>query len=221
MRPIPVTGTVTSNFTGKGIVATVSGKEKRTTQADGAFTTYGVGPGDSLKISAFGHEETSVKVDADRRVEVAMKLGRMDPNLVLKPTAGYGFVDAPAELVAELRADIAYTDPEFARFLTGISAKSVVHNGETIGIAIVMALEPGYATLPIAAETFYAGASDGSTSVETIKIGQTPAKKMRDPDGWLGYAWQEHAAFAMVFGEKPKLVEAFVKTQILGETAST
>lgn len=220
LDPIPVMGKVTSTFTGKGLAATISGKEKHATQADGTFRTFGVGPGDKLTISAFGHEDTTITIGPDRRVAAALKLGRVDPKAVLKSNAGYGFVSMPSELIDGLRAEVAYSDPEFARHLTGLEGTTVVHGGESIAYAFVMAMEPGFAALPFAADAFYAGVAEGTASIETIKIGDTVAKKMRDFDGMLGYAWQSYSAFVFVFGEEPKSVEAFVKTQILGETAS-
>lgn len=220
LEPIAVTGTVTSAYTGKGIAATIIGRETHATQADGIFRTYGVGPGDTLKISAYGHEATTVTIGADRTAKAALKLGRIDPAAVLKPISGYGFVDMPSDIVDGLRAEVAYADPEFASYITGFKAASVVHNGETVAVAFVMALDPQFAVLPGAAETFYTGVSDGAAAIETIKIGETTAKKMRDADGALGYAWQEYAGFLFVYGGDAKAVEAFVKTQVLGETSS-
>ena len=218
LTPIPVTGKVTSVFTGKGIAATVYGKEANRSRADGTFSVYGVGPGNSLKFTAFAHAPMTVKIGANRKVTAALKLGTVDPNALLTRVAGYGYVDAPAELVAQMRAEMAQS-PEFNASLTGVAAKSVLLNGETIAIAIAISIDPGAAALPFVRDGFFQGVSEGAAQAKTIKIGDVSVRSFKG-EGFAGYAWQRYSAFVTVIGSPADKVEKFTRALILGKTVS-
>ena len=220
LRPIPVTGTVKSTFTGKAIRASVaSGKVRQDTDGNGSFTVFGVGPGDSLSISAFGHQTSSVKIGKDRKVNASINLGRIDADRVLATPSGYALANVPKDLVDALRSDIAYGDPQFAIQITGMSMKSVIRNGETIGVATAIAVDPAWAVLPGAQEGFYQGFSSGTPLTKTT-IGDTTVRRA-EADGLVGMAWQHYAAFVFVLGEDGKQVEAITRALILGGATSS
>lgn len=73
LAPIPVTGTVVSNLTGQGLQATLfAATETFQSELDGTFTVYGVGPGDSLKVTATGYEEAMVTVSNARQAAITL-----------------------------------------------------------------------------------------------------------------------------------------------------
>lgn len=222
IRPIPVTGTVTSSFTGKGIPATVTGKAAQGTRPDGTFTAYGVGPGDALKVSAFGHAPASVPIGATRTVRVALKLGRVDPSQILISVEGFGYVNAPPEVIAETRNDMAAGDPEFGKHITGLAMKSVIRDADTVALAFAVALDPEYAALPGAREGFFEGLAlgSGAKTNKDVTIGAVRTKRVTG-DGFVGVAWQRYSAFVFLVGEKANHVDALARALILGGTTST
>ena len=117
MRPISVSGTILSAFTHKGVSATFTGKVDGQTASNGTFTVYGIGPGDELTISAFGHETTSATVDNARRIDVTLALGKIDPRSVFTSVTGLTYEDAPPSIVAQLRGQMR-TDPLTDRVVT-------------------------------------------------------------------------------------------------------
>jgi hypothetical protein len=216
--PIPVTGTIKSSFTGKGIGATVRGVEMTKTKSDGTFTTYGVGPGDTVTVTAFGHAPARVKVAASRSLNVTLKLGRIDPNALLKPVEGYGYVDVPGDAVGGVRAAVASIDPEAGRYITGVAARSITKNGKGIGFAVVVAVDPGFAALPGFRDAFFDGFSSGATKQRDLKIGTTDVR-FAEGDGAYGYAWQRFGAFVTVIGEGAKDMKAIAESLIGGKQA--
>ncbi len=218
LHPIAVTGKVTSSFTGEGMGATVRGTKSTKTKSDGTFTTYGVGPGDTVTITAFGHTPRMVKVPSSREMSVSLALGRLDPMALLKPVAGYGFVDVPADDLAQVRAEIAYADAEIGHAITGIAMRSITKGGKGVGFVVVTALTPSIAALPGVQDAFFDGFSGGATKARDITIGKTRAR-FAQGDGVTGYAWQRFAGFVQVFTESSADAKIITESLIGARTA--
>lgn len=219
LRPIPVTGRVTSSFTGKGIGASVRGKEVAKTRTDGVFTVYGVGPGDTLTITAFGHQPKKVIVSAKRKVNATLALARIDPNALLRPVKGYGYVNAPADVMNAFRSELATSTAIQDENITGIAAKSVVKDGKPFAVAVAVAFDPAYAALPGVRDAFFEGFTDGAKTKRTSTIGEYRVREGTSPK-MAGYAWQRFAGFVMVLGDPKAEVEKFVRTMLLGDNVS-
>jgi len=216
LRPIPVTGTVTSAFTKKGLAASVVGKVDGRTSPTGAFTVYGVGPGDELTFSAFGHERKSVAIDNSRKVNVTLALGVIDPNALLKIVPGFTHEDAPPSVIAEIRRGIGLS-PAAANLVTGVAARLYSKNGKPVAEAAVFAIDPTLAASTATREGFLRGVRANATGVTEVTIGDVVAERFTD-QGLLNYAWQEYAAFLVVGGPDAKSVEAVARALILGTT---
>jgi hypothetical protein len=219
LRPIPVTGRVTSSFTGTGIGATVRGKESTKTRADGMFITYGLGPGDTLTITAFGHQPKKVKITPKRTATAALALGPMNPNALLRPVKGYRYMDAPIDVAGAMRAEVAAVDPAANAAISGVAARSVVHDGDPFAVAVAVALDPRYASLPGVADAFFDGFAAGAASQETVTIGGYRIRVARG-DGLTGYAYQRFAGFVVVLGAPDEEIDAFVRKLIIGDSVS-
>ena len=196
LQPIAVTGKVTSSFTSEGVGATVRGTEATKTRSDGTFTTYGVGPGDTVTVTAFGHAPKKVKVPASREMQVSLSLGRIDPARVFREIPGYGSTNAPAEMVAAMRAEAGFI-PLRDDLVTGFAAKSITKNGEGIGMVIVAAVEPSWAALPTTQHAVFDGISYGAPKFRDVKIGDIKTRFAQDGD-FTAYAWQRFASFVFV-----------------------
>jgi hypothetical protein len=218
LKPIAVTGKVTSSFTSVGMGATVRGTEATKTRSDGTFTTYGVGPGDTVTVTAFGHAPMKVKVPASREMKVSLALGRLDPKALLKPVEGYGFVDVPAIDLAQVRADIAYADPEIGQAITGVAMRSITKGGKGIGFVIVTSLSPAIAAMPGVQDAYFDGFSSGATKARDITVGKTRTR-FAQADGITGYAWQRFAGFVQVFTETSSDAKKVTESLIGARTA--
>src|SRR4029079_11955978 len=115
----------------------------------------------------------TVTIPASRVVDVALKLGRVDPKALLKPVTGYGFIDVPGAAVQSMRAEIAASDPDIATNITGIEMRSITKERKGVGFVIVAAVSPSYAALPGFQDAFFEGFSSGSQSHRDIHIGKT------------------------------------------------
>jgi hypothetical protein len=218
LKPIAVTGKVTSSFTSDGVGATVRGTEATKTRSDGTFTTYGVGPGDTVTVTAFGHAPKKVKVPASRTLKVSLSLGRLNPQALLKPVEGYGFAAVPGADLAQMRAEIVGADPVFGQEITGIAVRSITKGGRGIGFVVVMAVSPSVATLPGVQDAYFDGFSSGSTKARDITIGKTRTR-FAQADGITGYAWQRFAGFVQVFTEGSADAKTLAESLIGARTA--
>jgi hypothetical protein len=218
LQPIAVTGKVTSSFTGDGMGATVRGTQATKTRSDGTFTTYGVGPGDTVTVTAFGHAAKKMKVPASREMKVSLALGRLDPKALLKQVPGYGFVDVPAGDLQQLRAEMTAADPEIGRAITGVVMRSITKGGKGIGFVIVTSLDPAIAALPGVQDAFLDEFSYGATKQRDIRIGTTRTR-FASAEGITGYAWQRFAGFVQVFTEGSTDAKRVAETLIGARTA--
>jgi hypothetical protein len=218
LKPIAVTGKVTSSFTGEGIGATVRGTDATKAKSDGTFTTYGVGPGDTVTVTAFGHAPKKVKVPASREMKISLALGRLNPDALLKPVEGYGFAAVPAEALAQMRADTVGSDPTLGRALTGIAMRSITKGGRGVGFAVVTAFSPSIASLPGVQDAYFDGFSAGATKARDITIGKTRTR-FAQADGITGYAWQRFAGFVQVFTESSADAKRITESLIGARTA--
>lgn len=74
LTPIPVTGIITSAMTSLPLPATLtgSGKPLGAAAADGAFTVYGVGPGDELIVAAPGYLPLKTTLSTNRSLSLQL-----------------------------------------------------------------------------------------------------------------------------------------------------
>lgn len=219
LRPIPVTGRIISSFTGKGIGASVRGKDLTKTRADGVFKIYGIGPGDTLTITAFGHQPKKVKVSPKRTASTSLALARIQPASLLRAVKGYTYVDAPGEFSSLMRAEIATSTAIQSDKITGVAAKSVVKDGKPFAIAFAVTFDPAYAALPGSQKAFFEGFTADAKTKRTITIGDYRVREGTHKD-FAGYAFQRFAGFVVVMGEPKADVEKFVRTMLLGDNVA-
>jgi hypothetical protein len=219
LAPIPVTGKVESAFTSEGMGATVRGKETTRTKSDGTFTTYGIGPGDTVTVTAFGHAPKKVKVPGSRKIEVALELGRLNPDALIKPVAGYGFADMPGDATASIRAELNAIDPALGSSVTGAAARSITKGGKGIGVVIVVAFDPKVAVLPGVQDAYLDGFAAGATKTKDVTIGKTRTRFIQVDSFVTGYAWQRFAGFVQVLTEKPADAKVIAENLIGARTA--
>jgi hypothetical protein len=74
LTPIPVTGVITSAMTSFPLPATLTGAGKPlgAAAADGAFTVYGVGPGDELLVAAPGYLPLKTTLSTNRSLSLQL-----------------------------------------------------------------------------------------------------------------------------------------------------
>jgi hypothetical protein len=204
--PIPVEGKVTSALNGEGLLARLEGKIDEQTGPDGAFTVYGVGPGDRLQVSARFHETLEAPVDARRTLFVELKPARVDPESALVPVEGYAFTEMPRPLKDELAAKL-YEDPTLAKATPLLAGRAVKRGKESIAVAIAVAVDPALAALPETSEAFFGRlARDARTRPETLTIAGTPVQLSQDRGGLKALAWTRYTVFFVLVGEdRPKL----------------
>src|SRR5207302_3787195 len=107
------------------------GKVVGRTSPTGSFTIYGVGPGDQLTFSAFGHETKSVAVDNSRKLNVALALGVIDPSALLKIVPGFTHEDAPASVLGEMRRAMGLNSAN-GSIVTGVAARLYSRSGKPV-----------------------------------------------------------------------------------------
>jgi hypothetical protein len=212
MRPIPVSGTVTSAFTGKGLRATYAGRVSGQTAPNGAFTVYGIGPGDKLAFSANAHESTSVTIDASRKVQLKLALAPTDPLSLLRVIPGYAHENAPASAMADIRNQMGAIG---GRVITGIAGRGYTKNNQPVAVAVVIAVDPKIASSPGVRDEFFTEVAEGLPSSKLV-VGGVTVERVSDAGAVL-YAWQSYAAFAIVIGE-PGPSETVMRAMILGVT---
>ncbi len=175
IAPIPVTGTALSAFTGKGIPATITGKGlNEKASSDGTFSVYGVGPGDTLTVSAIGHVTATVTIGDNRVANVSLKLGRIDPEALIPVISGYGFENVPKALKDEALRGIR-SDPDIGKYITGFAGKSVTSGGEGVAVVVVVAVSPSVAALPGIREAYF------SRSISTASSCSVPQEGAASP----------------------------------------
>ncbi|MGH2706999.1 MAG: hypothetical protein ACRDJK_01740, partial [Actinomycetota bacterium] len=152
--PIPVLGKVTSALSGEGLLARLEGKINEQTAPDGSFTVYGVGPGDSLRVSARFHESIEAPINANRSLAVKLNPARVDPESAFVPVEGYAFAQMPRQLKEQLAADL-YQDPDIAKANPLLAGRSVKKGPDSIAVAVAIAVDPGYAASPGTSEAFF------------------------------------------------------------------
>jgi hypothetical protein len=219
LNPIPVTGKVTSSFTGDGMGATIRGTEATKSKSDGTFTTYGVGPGDTVTVTAFGHAPKKVKVPGSRELKVTLELGRLNPTALIKPVAGYGFADMPGDASAAIRAELNAVDPTLGDAVTGVAARSITKGGKGIGLVIIVAFDPTIAVLPGVQDAYLDGFASGATRTRDVTIGKTRTRFVQIDGTVTGYAWQRFAGFVQVLTEKPADAKIIAENLIGARTA--
>ena len=219
LEPIPVTGTVTSSFTGDGMGATIRGAEATKSKSDGTFTTYGVGPGDTVTVTAFGHAPKKVKIPGSRELKVALELGRLNPDALIKPVAGYGFADMPGDASSAIRAEMNAVDPLLGDAVTGAAARSITKGGKGIGVVIVVAFDPTIAVLPGVQDAYLDGFAAGATKSRDVTIGKTRTRFVQVDGMVTGYAWQRFAGFVQVLTEKSADAKIITENLIGARTA--
>jgi hypothetical protein len=178
LRPIPVQGMITSTLTNKGLQASLGGELHERTAADGTFRVYGVGPGDTLSVTAPGYKTASMAIDQDRKVHVLLvaeeatriqqvnqwlRAGNLAPvwRYVFLTPKGYGYEAAPPGAKAEVGRQFATTGAQQA--VKGFEMRSVTKGGAAADMAvIVVALDPRVAAAPGANEGFLTGVSQSA-----------------------------------------------------------
>ncbi len=206
--PIPVQGKVTSALNGEGLLARVEGKVNEQTGPDGSFIVYGVGPGDSLKVSARFHESLETSIDANRSLAVKLKPARVDPESAFVPMEGYSFADMPKELKDELAAEL-YEDPDLRKATPLLAGRSVKKGRESIAVAVAVAVDPDLAALPGTSEAFFERlAKDAKARPQTLTIAGTTVQLSQDSSGLKALGWVRYTVFFVLVGEdRPKLEE--------------
>jgi hypothetical protein len=127
-------------------------------------------------------------------------------------------VDVPAIDLAQVRADIAYADPEIGQAITGVAMRSITKGGEGIGFVIVTALSPASAAMPGVQDAYFDGFSSGATKARDITVGKTRTR-FAQADGITGYAWQRFAGFVQVFTETSSDAKKVTESLIGARTA--
>jgi hypothetical protein len=215
LRPIPVTGMVTSGFTEQGLRADIWGAARGTTKSDGTFAVYGAGPGETITITAFGHKKTSVKIDKTRKVDAKLELDRIDPAKVVKEVPGFGVTDAPADVVAGLNADLASITAVSGE-IVGVSMKSVTKNGQGVGVVMVFAIDPAYSALPGFQDSYYADFALDANKTRKLNVAKTPVRFAQWGD-LHAYTWQQLASFVLVMSDSADDAKAITEAIIGGK----
>jgi len=216
IAPIPVTGTALSAFTGKGIPATITGKGlNEKASSDGTFSVYGVGPGDTLTVSAIGHVTATVTIGDNRVANVSLKLGRIDPEALIPVISGYGFENVPKALKDEALRGIR-SDPDIGKYITGFAGKSVTSGGEGVAVVVVVAVSPSVAALPGIREAYFSSLTEGAPHRSKIHIDGVVVQRASGGGGFA-FAWQRYAGFVAVLGSKGTTVEKIARALLAAE----
>lgn len=215
--PIPVTGVVTSAFTKAGLRATVGPVGTRRTGNDGTFTLYGVGPGDTITIAAFGHRTATIAVDQTRKVRVVLELSALEARQLLPAVPGYGYLNAdptdePAK-VAALRSRV----PELARQVTSVAMRRITRDGGAVGIAFGVAIDPEYASRPETPERWFTHMTEDARLVDTPTVDGVSVQVNAPADGGYAYTWQRYAGFVVVVGDRRDALDGFARALIAAQ----
>jgi len=184
LTPITVLGTVTSRLTQARLRATLGGKVSEQTRPDGTFEIFGVGPGDTLTVSAPGYLRKSVTIGAGRVVRVALSPEPATEveqvhqwvrtnnlaavwRVVFSDPPGYRFEDGAADLRAQLRK-ATKARPE----IKGVDVRVVTQNGRSADIvAVATAWDPRVAIVPGFAESRLAALAAKGAGLQTVTVG--------------------------------------------------
>jgi hypothetical protein len=190
LTPVLVSGKVTSGLTQAGLQATLRGKtsEQTKTRPDGSFEISGVGPGDTLSVSAPGYTQKSVIIGGDKvkvtlspepATEVAqvhqwLETGDLAPvwRFVFTNPPGYRFEDVPADFKAEARKTA-----EGKPGIKGLDVRVVTQNGvsQKGGVAditaVAIAWDPKVAAAPGFAESNLTALAGEGARVRTFTVG--------------------------------------------------
>ncbi len=231
LKPIPVQGVITSTLTNKGLRATLDGKVHERAAADGTFGVYGVGPGDSLSVTAPGYKTASVAIDADRRVQVLLvaeeatriqqvnqwlRAGNLAPvwRYVFLTPKGYGYEDVPPQLKAEVGRQFAAAASEGVK---GFDMRSVTKGGAAAEMeVIVAALDPRFASLPGAEEGFVTGVSEsaGARPQLITLAGGEQVEYIAPPGGPKSILISEGSLQVMILGDAAEQLKGFASAFI-------
>jgi hypothetical protein len=166
-----------------------------------------------VTVTAFGHAPKKVKIPSTRELNVALDLGRLDPNALIKQVAGYGFANMPGDTAARIRAEMSAVDPSLGSAVTGAAARSITKGGKGIGVVIVVAFDPKIAVLPGVQDAYLDGFASGGAKTRDVTIGKTRTRFVQVDGVVSGYAWQRFAGFVSVLTEKA--VDAKIITESL------
>lgn len=206
--PIPVTGTVTSSYNNQPVHARVGTGESG---ADGRFTVYGAGPGDTLLVTSPLYTSQRVTVGVTRTVTVRMAPARIDPHAALANIATYTVTPLPshdASLLAGLNATPALKDANPA-----VASGSVALPGGGVDAVFALVFDPATVEQGQFAPEVLANLAAGGLTLGATLDG-VPVQVTRQPSGKIVVSWQQATVFFGVEGFDQTKAQALAAAMI-------
>jgi hypothetical protein len=210
LDPLQAVVQVTSGLSGEGLNAKFEGPFPAPEPKDGAFRIYGVGPGDSVRVSAFAHEPATVRIDETGRAAIVLQAVRVDPAAVFSMLRGFIIGDVPPELrgiQGQLEARIR-SDPKSFAGSNPATAVRLLGQGTNGVVVMAVAVEPSFMAQPQVLRNFAQSLAAGTRSA--AEQGLLEGKIVYTGDSEGGFKWlafDRFSVFLAVFGTDDLFVE--------------
>jgi hypothetical protein len=201
---------VTSGLTGEGLSAKIDGPYLVEKTESGAFRVYGAGPGDTVRVGAFAHEQVPVRIDEGGRAKAVLQAVRVDPASVFSMLRGFIIGDVPLELAGvqgQLEARIR-ADPRSFAGSNPATAVRLLGQGTNGAVVMAVAVEPSFMARPQVLANFAQSLATGTRSAAEQRILDGEIVYTGDSQGgfeWL--AFDRYSVFLAVFGTDDLFVE--------------
>jgi hypothetical protein len=189
LRPLQAQIEVTSSLTGEGLAARFEGPFLAPERKNGAFTIYGIGPGDSVKVAAFAHEPATVQIDEAGKAKVILEAVRVDPSAVFSELRGFVIEDVPPQLRGvqeQLEARIR-SDPKSFAGSNPATAVRLLAQGNNGAVVMAVAVEPAFMAQPQVLKNFAGSLATGTRSAAEQRMLDGEVIYVGDSEG--GFKW--------------------------------
>jgi len=116
----------------------------------------------------------------------------------LNKAPGYDLVVLPSGTAARLATNLSAI-PRIGNYMTGFSARSVRKGRGTIGVAMVLSLDPSFASVPGVYDDFVDGFAGTRVPQQETLSGQRAAY-FDNPDGVAELVWMQRTVIVVVYG---------------------